>query len=280
MPAAAAPADTHQLAYRMSLARSREVLRAATGTDATRRAAEAARVLHQGAPTELEAISAVEAQPPRLAEAESRVDAALRALDQVATDPDPAATNARLQGILAESRYHPDQGPLAFVRELFTRFLGWLTQPGAALFKWILILLVAGLTLLAIALLVPALRGPLLRRRKDSGLGAPAADVIPEYFREAEASAARGDHGGAIRALTAGTMELISGNRSFAASPLTVRETFSRAGTGPVLRPLLLAFERSYYGHHEPTAADYLAASAAARAFQASLGSAGTGVAA
>ncbi|HEY8741245.1 MAG TPA: hypothetical protein VIN56_11695 [Candidatus Dormibacteraeota bacterium] len=155
------------------------------------------------------------------------------------------------------------------MREQVTRFLTWLTQPGAALFKWILILLVAGLVLLLVALLIPALRAPLRRARRDQKSGAagsPAA--LPEYFREAERLAASGDHAGAVRALAAGTMELISGQRSYTASPLTVRETFGRSGAAQALRPLLLAFERSYYGHHEATRDDYDQAAAAAHTFR------------
>jgi hypothetical protein len=53
------------------------------------------------------------------------------------------------------------------------------------------------------------------------------------------------------------------------ASPLTVRETFGKSGAMPVLRPMLQAFERSYYGHRETGREDYDAAAASAVQYRA-----------
>jgi hypothetical protein len=113
---------------------------------------------------------------------------------------------------------------------------------------------------------VPALRSPLLRRRSAGGRAAEGQETLSQYFQEADNLAAGGDYAGAVRALVAGTMELVTGVRSY--SPLTVRETFNRSGAVPTLRPLLLAFERSYYGHYEATRDDYAAAATAARTYR------------
>lgn len=264
--AAGTAPDASQRAYRDALTTARAAL---TGSaPLSPRAANALATLKRDAPGEVDAIRALNAQPPRVAEAVAYLDADTAALDRIANDPDPAASQASLQKILAESRYHSDQGPLAFLARLLSQFLGWLGQPGAGLVKLLLLLLVLGIVALAVALLVPALRSPLVRRRNAGGRAAAGEETLPQYFRDADNLAARGDYAGAVRALAAGTMELVTGVRSYRASPLTVRETFNRSGAVPTLRPLLLAFERSYYGHHEATRDDYAVAASAAHSYR------------
>lgn len=260
--------DVQQSSYRGALTRARAALEV-QGLSDVQRAARALTILQGGAAGEQEAIDLLKMDPPDLPGARTRLDTSIAAFSQAAvTDPDPITTEQRLRQVLAQGRYHPDQGPLAAIARFFRDLLTSILRPGQGLFSIIAILLLAGLVLLLVVLLVPALRNPLLRRQRvkaGTGLG---PDGVPEYFGTAERLAKEGDFAGAVRALAAGTMELISGERSFMASPLTVRETFGRSGAVPVLRPLLQAFERSYYGHHEAGIDDYEAAAAAAREYQ------------
>jgi hypothetical protein len=266
---AAQPAalDTRQQAYRGALVGARDSLDPTRAGDPAL-AVRALDILRLQAPGEIDAIHMLRAQPPQTVAARGRLDSSIAAMARAARDPDPAASQARLREILAQSHYHPDQGPLAFVGSLLVRLLQALLSPGAGIFGWLVLLLLVGLLALIVVLLVPALRGPLRRSRNGavSSVDGPAA--VPPYFRTADTLAAKGDHAGAVRALVAGTMEMISGERSFTASPLTVRETFNRSPGASFLRPLLLGFERSYYGHHETTPEEYQAAAASAHRYR------------
>ncbi|HEV1998197.1 MAG TPA: hypothetical protein VGR61_08725 [Candidatus Dormibacteraeota bacterium] len=262
--------DVQQSSYFQALSGARKVLDAA-GLAETERAARALIILKAGAPGEDEVQQFLQAQPPDTADARARLDTNIAAFQQSARDPNPVVTEQRLRQILAQSRYHPDEGPLAAIGRFLARVLEALFKPGQGVFSVILLLLLAGLVVLVLVLLVPALRNPLLRRRGAPPGVAGGPDAVPEYFATADRLAAEGNFGAAVRALVAGTMELVSGERSFTASPLTVRETFGRSGAMLALRPLLQAFERSYYGHHDAGRADYEAAAAAAREYRALL---------
>lgn len=259
--------DTQQQVHRDAVRAARDALDPARpAAPATTR--QALEILRLHAPGEIDAIHLLEAQPPQTIPARQRLESSLAAIDRAVRDPTPQASREQLRKILAQSRYHPDQGPMAFVGNLLVRFLNWLFQPAGGILGWALILLVLGLLALIAVLLVPALRAPLRRSREEGLAGAGSDGAVPAYFRVADALAAEGDFAGAVRALVAGTMEMISGERSFTASPLTVRETFNRSGGAQVLRPLLMGFERSYYGHHEAAQQDYQEAVACARRYR------------
>lgn len=267
LAATATALDAQQQEYRDAMTAARDVLDPAQPADpaTTRRALG---ILRLHAPGETDAIHLLEAQPAQTIPARARLDSSIAAMDRAVRDPHPQASQGQLSKILAQSRYHPDQGPLAFIGNLLVRFLRWLFQPAGGIIKWALILLLLGLLALIAVLLLPALRVPLRRGREDGLAGGVGDGAVPEYFRVADGLAAKGDIAGAMRALVAGTMELISGERSFTASPLTVRETFNRSGGAQVLRPLLVGFERSYYGHHETAQQDYDQAVAAAHSYR------------
>lgn len=266
---AAEPAvlDAPQQAYHDALVAARDSLDPARPGDPVL-AARALDILRRQAPGEIDAIHLLQAEPPQTVPARGRLESSIAAMARAGGDPNPAESQARLREILAQARYHPDQGPLAFVGNLLVRLLQALLSRGAGIFGWLVLLLLVGLLALIVILLVPALRAPLRRSRSGPGLGADGRGEVPRYFLAADSQAAAGDYGGAVRALVAGTMEMISGERSFTVSPLTVRETFHRSGGAAVLRPLLLGFERSYYGHHQTTPDEYQQAAAAARHYR------------
>lgn len=254
--------------YLRGMSDARRALGTAGASDDDR-AARALAILKTSAPGEEEVRRFLQAQPPDTTDAGARLEIDIAALDQSARDPDPVVTEQRARQILAQGRYHPDQGPLAAIGRFLAQVLAALFKPGQGLFSIFLLLLLAGMVVLLVILLVPALRNPFLHRRVTVPGGAAGADAsVPEYFITAERLAAEGNFGAAVRALVAGSMELISGVRSFTASPLTVRETFGRSGAMHLLRPLLGAFERSYYGHHDADVGDYEAAAAAAREYR------------
>jgi hypothetical protein len=264
---AAAPTSAAQAAYAQGLRDARAALDAPGQAD-PERAARALSILRSRAPGEIEAIDSLTVSPPAMPVVRARLDNSLAGFAMSADDPNPGASRARLGSILAEPRYHPGEGPLAFFSNLVNRVIAAvanaLFSPGPVqlLLLAVLVLMVG----LALVFLVPGLRQPLTRARGLSGgLGASSPEV-PAYFLAAERLAAEGEFAAAVRALAAGTMERVSGERSFTASPLTVREAFWRSGAGQTLRPLLRAFESSYYGHHEVTRGDYEAAAAAAAA--------------
>jgi len=81
--------------------------------------------------------------------------------------------------------------------------------------------------------------------------------------------AAAGDYAGAIRQLAGGVAGALGDGRAWEASPLTVRELFSKASEPASLRPLLLAFEAAVYGGRPPDAETYRSAETAAGPFRA-----------
>lgn len=275
--AASPPAlDPAQRGHLEALRAARSALQTPRSTDA-QRAARAVAILRTGAEGELEAIRVLETTPPGVEIARVRLDTSIAGFDMAARDPDPRASATRLRNILAEPRFHPDEGPLAAVfralNDFFRTIVQSLVHPG--LVQALLLALLVVIVVLIVLFLVPALRQPMLRGRGlGGGAGAGPDAAVPEYFRTAEALAQAGDFAAAVRALAAGTMELVSGERSYTASPLTVRETFRRSGQTDVLRPLLRAFESSYYGHYETVRQDYEAAADSAAAYR-SLATAG-----
>src|SRR5262249_55500933 len=75
--------------------------------------------------------------------------------------------------------------------------------------------------------------------------------------------------------LPAGGAGALGAELAWEASPLTVRELFSRASSPASLRPLLLAFEAAVYGARPPDHETYQRAEAAAAPFRAERKAAG-----
>lgn len=258
--------DIQQTNYLKALTDARDALDS-PGAPEQARADRALAFLKTGAPGEVEAVEFLRTQLPDTVDARDRLDTSIAAFGTALNDPNPVTTEQRLRQVLAQGRYHPDQGLLADIGRFIDSVFRTLPL-GHGVLSIVLVLLLAGLLIVVVVLLVPGLRNPLLHRRSAGLPALLGPDSVPEYFGTAERLADAGDFGAAVRALVAGTMELVSGVRSFTASPLTVRETFGRSGASQVLRPLLQAFERSYYGHHDALKADYEAAAAAARDYR------------
>ncbi|GAC1332662.1 MAG: hypothetical protein NVSMB17_12070 [Candidatus Dormibacteria bacterium] len=270
--AAATPGslDPDQRSHLEALKSARTVLESRRDSD-QQRAARALAILRPSAEGELEAIHELEANPPGLEVAKARIETSIKAFDGAVRDPDPQASGARLHSILAEPRFHPGEDPVTAVvravRQAVIDLVRALLVPGP-------LQSLAGLAALLVVvvgllLLVPALRRPFRGRRALTGRGAHSPDLaVPAYFGEAETMAQAGDYAGAVRALAAGTMDLVTGQRSYITSPMTVREAFGRSGHLDILRPLLKAFESSYYGRYQVLLEDYAAAAAAAASYR------------
>jgi hypothetical protein len=109
-------------------------------------------------------------------------------------------------------------------------------------------LIVAALVTLAV--LLRHVRRP-QRRGRAEALSEKNADA-QDRFRTAAELAARGDFDGAVRELALAVAMRVTGpeRSDLSVSPLTVREIYRASGDYIQLRPLLLAFEESFYGHH------------------------------
>jgi hypothetical protein len=211
--------------------------------------------------------------PPDLDDAATRLRALSAALQSPADTADPGASHSRLDSILAESRYdalraapNPIDQLTNWILDQLARLLAGATLPSIPWFEPLLlalgVLLVGGI---AVWLLV-TLRG---RARGDPTVGRPGAETrsAVDHLAEAERLAGAGDYTAAVRQLAAAVAERLGGEEAWDASPLTVRELFSRADHPEVLRPLLLAFERAAYAGRATDSEEYEAASRAARLF-------------
>jgi hypothetical protein len=220
-----------------------------------------------------EILSDLAKDPPDLDDAATRLRALSTALQGPADTADPGAAHSRLDSILAESRYgalratpNPiDQLTNWFLDQL-ARLLAGATLPSVPWFEAALltlgVLLVGGIA----AWLLLSLRG---RARGDPALArlAGASRTAVDHLAQAERLAAAGDHTAAVRELAAAVAERLGGEEAWDASPLTVRELFSRADHPELLRPLLLAFERAAYAGRAADADEYEVAAKAARLF-------------
>ena len=211
--------------------------------------------------------------PTDLSDAERGLTELQAALLAEAATPDPAAARAKLQAILAEPRYQAQQPSLfdQAVRWVFARIgdffrgLGGLGR-GPGLVQLVEIGVAAAL-LVALVLLLA--RSNLGRGRAVAAGGKPGRRLSADrYFEEADRLAAAGDFSAALRTLTSGVATRLGGPGAWEYSPLTVRELFRSRHLLEPLRPLLVPFETSIYGHRVVDAATYRGASAVAAPYR------------
>ena len=260
--------------YADSVDRALQILRAAPAEDrsAARRAAD---MLEAGTgQSQPEILSDLRREPPSVADARDRLSALAVAVRSPAFAPEPGRSQRAVHDILAEPRYAAlRQGPSLGdrIKAALLRLLVWLlSQMGGAVAGGLLRLLAAaGAAVLAVAVLVVA--------RSARWAGRPEARLSPEVgpgrrvdrFSEADRLAAAGDTRGAIRELAGGVAAALGDDLAWEASPLTVRELFSKASSPALLRPLLVAFEAAAYGGRLPDSETYRQAEAAVAPFRA-----------
>ena len=261
--------------YRQAVQDTLALVRVALPND-TNAAKEAISVLEAGTgTTQPEIVADLARNPPDFADATSRLQNLLAALDHSADTSDPAQAQQRLQGVLSMHRYddlHRQPTWLDRLRQwvndrindvlnIFRRQAGSLPLP--AYFFYILgAIVVAGVAVLIFS----STRG---RFAEGAFAGRPAGPRAPaDYFAEADRLAAAGDRVGAIRALCAGVAATLAGERTWEGSPLTVREIFQHAPDPASLRPLLVPFEAAVYGGREVDEATYLRAVRVAAPFR------------
>ncbi len=223
-----------------------------------------------------EILADLRAEPPRLVDAEQRLQALFTALQGRVDTPDPAQASQALSKILSTPRYSgltnvpsiPDQ-ILAGVLQVIAWLLNRLGVQNLHLH--LPILLVLGLALFIIlALVVLVLRSGLSAggREPRARSRGPVPHGPVDFFAEADRLAAAGDYRGALRMLAGGVAVRISGEQAWVRSPLTVRELFARSDRGESLQPLLRLFEEAIYGHRPADATVYARAAEAAAPYR------------
>jgi len=267
--------------YADSVDRALEILRAAPADDRTaaRRAEE---VLEAGTgQSQPEILTDLRRDPPDVADARDRLSALSQAVRSPAFAPEPGKARRAVHDILAQPRYTalrqgPSLGDLikTEVIRLVLLLLG-LTATAFAGGLWTA-LAAAGVVVLAAAI-VAVVRYARWVERPQARLsrGAAGGARRRDRFMEADCLAAAGDYAGAIRELAGGVAGALGDELAWEASPLTVRELFSRASSPASLRPLLLAFEAAVYGARPPDRETYQRAEAAAAPFRAERKAAG-----
>ena len=223
-----------------------------------------------------EILADLRAEPPRLVDADQRLQALYTALQARVDTPDPDLASQRLHQVLSQARYsNLTTGPsiperiLAFIFASIARLLSWLGVGN--LHRNLPLWLLLGLSLLAIAAIgVLVARGNFSPGGREARLRHVVAAARPpiDFFSEADRLAAAGDYPGAIRMLAGGVAVRISGEHVWERSPFTVRELFARAERMDALRPLLLQFEEAIYGHRPADAAAYARAAEAAAPYR------------
>lgn len=267
--------------YADSVDRALEILRAAPADDRTaaRRAAE---VLEAGTgQSQPEILSDLRREPPDVPDARDRLSALSQAARSPAFAPEPSKARRAVHDILAQPRYAAlRQGPSlpdlvkTEVIRLVVLLLG-LAASGVAGGLWTA-LAAAGVVVLAAAV-VAVVRYARWVERPQARLsrGTAGGARLRDRFLEADRLAVAGDYAGAIRELAGGVAGALGDELAWEASPLTVRELFSRASSPASLRPLLLAFEAAVYGARPPDRETYQRAEAAAAPFRAERKAAG-----
>jgi hypothetical protein len=271
--AAAAGADSGSVAYLAAVQQARAICTRAAPDD-TAAASEAARVLRAGTgTTQSEVLNDLLAEPPDLTDAANRLAQIELALSNPLSTPDGPGADSKLRAILAEPRYRTEGvSPLdrfwAWVGQQLARLLAALLGRGGAGVTQAAELAVA--TGLGVAIAIFLARS-LWSRRGGSVVVAmerrprsPATD----WFAEADRRASAGDYPAALRALTSAVATAIGGEGAWETSPFTVRELFMRSARIEPLRPLLLPFEASAYGHRQPDAEVYARAAGVAEAYR------------
>lgn len=206
-----------------------------------------------------EILADLEATPPRLEDARARLGALDDALRAPVAPRDSAAADARLAQVLADARYHPQA---TWWTELLDRLARWFQGvPGLVL----LVLVVVGIVVVVLRAVARVGRE---EQADETEAAAAARARAVDHFDEADRLAAARDYGAAVRALTTAAVVALGGEASWEHSPLTVREMFAEAGRLEALRPLLLAFETSFYGHQRVDLRAYRKAEAATAALR------------
>ncbi|HEY1456844.1 MAG TPA: hypothetical protein VGG31_10125 [Candidatus Dormibacteraeota bacterium] len=213
-------------------------------------------------------------RPPDYADARTRLQALLSAIDSPATTADPATAQQRLHDVMSMHRYDALHRPPSWIDNLIQWFKDRLAQllrllgggGGPASPQWIFYLVGIG-TVIALAVVVfRSTRGRFtqtIRATTPTGPRPPA-----DYFADADRLVAAGDRVGAIRALCAGVAATLAGERTWEGSPLTVREIFRRAPDFASLRPLLTPFEAAVYGARDVDEATYARAAQVAAPYR------------
>jgi hypothetical protein len=218
--------------------------------------------------------SDLSAKPPAVRDAQQRLQALDRALSNPPA-PAPGAEGAArsLAGGAPYQREQPESpGDL---------FSGWLQGREAALqaaaCAGALSLVLSILEDLAIAAIL--LAAAIIAYRQIRGRSREAAQAedagqtrrlrsAEERFAAADRLAAAGDFGAALRELAGAVATVLGGEAAWEASPLTVRELYSRAGVLGDLRPLLRGFEDAVYGHRNVTRDQYASAAEVAAPYR------------
>jgi hypothetical protein len=214
------------------------------------------------------------AEPPDFKSALERIDALEAALQRPASTADPSRADRDLRSILADPRYAIN-GP-----SIFDRIWAWLLEQlvrllslihlgtgGASLAQLVEIGLAALVVGVVAFLLARSLSGR-LRGGPGPRRPSPARRPASDWFADADRLATAGDLAAALRALTMAVATRVGGESAWDRSPLTVREIFASASLLPRLRPLVVPFETSVYGHRQPDSSTYAAAAAAAMPFR------------
>jgi len=262
--------------YRQAVAAAYALVSTAQPGD-VQAAEQATSILKGGAgDSQPEIVADLAKRPPDFNDAAARLSALENALDHPATTADPGAAQGKLHDVLSMHRYDPLHCPPSSldrlsqwvqdrIRDLLRALFGG-NGGGGAIPSWVLYAIGAAV-LAAVAFVVFRAAGGGLGGDVDADVpGAPRAPA--DYFAEADRLAAKGDRVAAIRALCAAVAGTISGQQTWAASPLTVREIFTRSGHAADLRPLLRPFEAAVYGGRDGDAATYENGAAAAAPFR------------
>jgi hypothetical protein len=260
--------------YADSVDHALEILRAAPAGDRPA-ASRAADVLEAGTgQSQPEILSDLRRSPPDVADARARLSALSAANRSPAFAPEPGKARRAVHDILTDPRYaalHKGPSLADRVEEALLRLLLWLlgralSAAGGGLWE---VLALAG-ALVLVALVVVVGRSARWAGRREARLSgvADGGSRRRDRFVEADRLAAGGDYAGAIRELAGGVAEALGDERAWEASPLTVRELFSRASDPTLLWPLLLAFEAAAYGARPPDRETYQRAAAAASRFR------------
>jgi hypothetical protein len=223
-----------------------------------------------------EILSDLRAEPPRLVDADQRLQSLFIALQARVDTPDPNLAAQRLHQLLSQPRYSglstapsiPER-ILAFIVDTIGRLLSWLGVGNLHLHLPVLLLL--GLSLLIIAaIVVVVIRGNFSPGGREARVRGSVISNRPplDFFEEADRLAAAGDYRGAIRMLAGGVAVKTGGEHAWDRSPFTVRELFARSQRMETLRPLLQQFEEAIYGHRPADAAAYARAAEAAAPYR------------
>jgi hypothetical protein len=251
-------------AYTQAVQDTLALLRDALPND-TNAARVAVRTLEAGTgTTQPEIVADLTRNPPDFADAISRLQNLLAALDHPADTSDPAQAQQRLHDVLATHRYdalHRQPTWLDQLKQWVTDRINDLLnifrrQAGSSPLPDYFFYILGAIVVAVVAVVIfSSTRGRFAGAAIEGRPGGPRAPA--DYFAEADRLAAAGDRVGAIRALCAGVAATLAGERTWEGSPLTMREIFQHAPDPASLRPLLVPFEAAVYGGREVDQATY-----------------------